>query len=144
MSPQWLEKRKETAETQNLGRLPTEAKDPDYPTFWAAARQIVEQVYQVLVPGGHAIFVTKRFVRNKQIVEFSQQWADLCQAVGFELIHWHKAWLVEDRGAQYTLEGDLERHVVKRLSFFRRLHAKKYPHLAIEWEDVTCYVKQVA
>lgn len=110
-------------------------------TFWSAARQIVQQVYQVLKPGGYAIFVTKRFVRDKKIVEFSQQWCQLCESVGFELLHWHKAWLVESRGAQYTLGGGLEKRIVKRFSFFRRLHAQKYPHLEIQWEDILCFRK---
>jgi len=111
-------------------------------TFWAASRQILEQVYQVLAPGGHAIFVCKRFVRAGKIIEFSTQWAHLCEAVGFKWIHHHKAWLVEDRGAQHTLEGGLEKREVRRLSFFRRLHTQKYPHLAILWEDVLCFVKE--
>ena len=111
-------------------------------TFWAASRTILEEVYKVLAPGGHCIFVCKRFVRNKKIVEFSTQWAHLCEAVGFKWIHHHKAWLVEDRGAQHTLEGGLEKREVRRLSFFRRLHTQKYPHLAILWEDVLCFVKE--
>ena len=111
-------------------------------TFWAASRQILEQVYEMLAPGGHAIFVCKRFVRDKKIVEFSTQWAHLCEAVGFKWIHHHKAWLVEDRGAQHTLEGGLDVRQVKRMSFFRRLHAAKYPHLEILYEDVLCFVKE--
>jgi len=110
-------------------------------TFWSAARAILQQCYQVLAPGGVAIFVTKRFVRDKKIVEFSQQWADLCQSCGFELIEWIKAWLVEERGTQYDLTGEAHTKTVKRFSFFRRLHVKKYPHLAIEWEDVLIFRK---
>jgi len=113
-------------------------------TFWGAAKTIVEQVYDILVPGGHCIWVTKRFVRDKQIVEFSEQWAALCQSVGFELVHWHKAWLIEDRGAQYDLFGELQEKTVKRMSFFRRLYEAKYPENAIDWEDVICFVKPSA
>lgn len=105
-------------------------------TFWSAARTIVEQTYQVLAPGAVAVWVCKRFVRNKAIVNFSAQWAELCESVGFETTEWIKAWLTEDRGAQYTLSGDLEERQVKRCSFFRRLHESKYPDLAIDWEDV--------
>jgi hypothetical protein len=110
-------------------------------TFWAASREILEQVYRILAPGTHAIFVCKRFVRNKKIVEFPTQWAHLCEAVGFKWIHHHKAWLVEDRGAQHTLEGGLERRIIRRFSFFRLLHFHKFPKLAIEYEDVLCFVK---
>jgi uncharacterized Zn finger protein (UPF0148 family) len=110
-------------------------------TFWSAAKKILLQCHAVLLPGGVAIFVTKRFVRDKKIIEFSQQWADLCQSCGFELIEWIKAWLVEERGTQYDLEGKAHTKTVKRFSFFRRLHAQKYPHLAIEWEDVLIFRK---
>jgi len=130
----------------NLSCVPsgnsTQKQKETLSTFWAASRQLLEQVYQVLAPGGHAIFVCKRFVRNKEIVDFPLQWARLCEAVGFTWIHHHKAWLVEDRGAQHTLEGGLEKRVVKRLSFFRRLHSQKYPHLEILYEDVLCFVKE--
>jgi len=109
-------------------------------TFWGAAREILEQVYKVLAPGAHAIFVCKRFVRDGKIVEFSTQWAQLCEAVGFNWIHHHKAWLVEDRGTQYTLEGKLEKRQVERKSFFRRLaESKGSPR--IDYEDVLCFQK---
>lgn len=109
--------------------------------FWTAARAIVDQVYGVLKPGGHAIWITKRFAKDKKIVEFSQQWEQMCEAAGFQLVHWHKAWLVEDRGTQYGLFGDAHQNVTKRYSFFRRMHARKYPELEIQYEDVICMVK---
>jgi len=104
--------------------------------FWSAARLIVQQTHQVLAPGAVAIWVCKRFVRNKQIVDFSRQWCELCEACGFEITEWIKAWLVEDRGAQWRLDGELEERTVERKSFFRRLHQGKFPELAIDWEDV--------
>jgi len=119
------------------GQLGQESGD----TFWGAARAILLQCYAVLAPGGVAIFVTKRFVRDGKIVQFSQQWADLCQSCGFELIEWIRAWLVEEQGTQYDLMGETHTKTVKRFSFFRRLHAQKYPHLAIEWEDVLIFRK---
>lgn len=104
-------------------------------TFWSASRQIMQQVYAILKPGGVAIWVCKRFVRNKQIVEFSQQWAQLGIACGFEPLEWIRAWLVEDRGAQFALNGDLVKRRVERKSFFRRLaESKGSPR--IDWEDV--------
>jgi len=105
-------------------------------TFWSASRLIVQQLHQVLKPGAYSIWVCKRFVRDKAIVDFPHQWEQLCHSCGFETVEWIRAWLVEDRGNQYTLEGKLETRTVKRLSFFRRLHVQKYPELAIEWEDV--------
>jgi len=119
------------------GQLGTETGD----TFWSAARTILLQLHSVLRPGAHCIFVTKRFVRNKAIVDFSKQWAMLCESCGFKLIHWHRCWMVEEGEAQLDFDGNEHVKTVKHLSFFRRLHARKYPHLAIEWEDVTCYVR---
>jgi hypothetical protein len=105
-------------------------------TFWAAARVIVEQTYSVLSPGGYAAWVTKRFVRNKQIVEFSEQWAQLCEAVGFERVEWIRAMLTEEHGHQLYIFGESHPKGIKRASFFRRLYEKKYPENAIDWEDV--------
>lgn len=109
---------------------------PSPDNFWAAARVIVEQTYSVLSPGGYAAWVTKRFVRNKQIVEFSEQWAQLCEAVGFERVEWIRAMLTEEHGHQLDIFGESHPKGIKRASFFRRLYEKKYPENAIDWEDV--------
>ena len=42
-------------------------------TFWSAARAIVEQLFAVLAPGGHAAWVTKAFVRDGERVDFPDQ-----------------------------------------------------------------------
>lgn len=94
-------------------------------TFWAAARQIMEQCYQALAPGAVAIWVLKGFVRKKKYVDFPDQWRQLGEACGFESLEWIRAWLVEDRGAQWDLWGSLEERTVERKSFFRRLYEKK-------------------
>jgi len=104
-------------------------------TFWSAARTIIEQTHQTLAHDAVAVWVCKRFVRNKAIVDFSAQWAELCEAVGFETVEWIRAWLVEDRGAQWTLEGELDERQVERKSFFRRL-AERNGSPRIDWEDV--------
>jgi hypothetical protein len=75
-------------------------------TFWSASRIILEQLHQVLMPDAHAVFVVKAFVRNKQIVDFPSQWAQLCEAVGFNLVHHHKALLTEEYGTQTTFHGE--------------------------------------
>jgi hypothetical protein len=140
-SPEAILRSMEKANDQTYGDSEGQLGQASGDTFWSASRTIIEQVYQVLRPAAVAIWVCKRFVRGGEIVEFSQQWMQLCESIGFETIEWIKAWLVEDRGAQYTLDGSLEQRQVKRFSFFRRLHAQKYPHLAIEWEDVICLRK---
>jgi hypothetical protein len=112
--------------------------------FWSAARLIVEQVYAVLTPGGHACFVVKDFVRNKKRVEFTRQWAQLCEVVGFRLLHHHRAMLVDEMGEQPTLYADDHaRHLsgrVERKSFFRRL-AEQKGSPRIDWESVLCFEK---
>jgi hypothetical protein len=75
--------------------------EPD--TFWSASRTILEQVVALLRDGAHAIFVTKRYCRNGQIVDFTADWIALCRSVGLTLLHHHKAMLVEHHGTQGLL-----------------------------------------
>lgn len=89
--------------------------------FWTAARQIVEETYKVLAPGAHAIWVIKGFVRKGKYVDFPDQWRQLCEAVGFETLHWHEASLVERSGVQRTFDGHEDEIKVERKSFFRRI-----------------------
>ncbi len=117
---------------RNIGN-PTGA---DQSTFWQACRQVVEQVYRCLEPGGHAIWVTKDFVRKKQIAPFTEQWRELCEAVGFKTLHEHRATVII--GKQHTLEGDVLIHESK--SYFRRVVEKKGTP-RIDWETVWCMVK---
>lgn len=121
----------------NIGNLKT-GED-----FWSASRIILEQLYQVIVPGGHAVFVVKAFVRNKQIVDFPAQWAQLCEAVGFRLVHHHRALLTEEHGTQTTFHGEDKTLTIARKSFFRRLaESKGSPR--IDWESVLCFEKATA
>lgn len=109
----------------------------DRETFWSASRLILQQLHQVIVPGGHAVFVVKAFVRDKQIVDFPAQWAQLCEVVGFRLLHHHRASLVEHSGTQGGFEEDKEIRV-ERKSFFRRL-AEKKGSPRIDHESVLCF-----
>jgi hypothetical protein len=121
---------KYSSEVDNLGNQKGE-------TFWSASRQIIEQLHQVIIPGGHAVFVVKAFVRDKQIVDFPGQWAQLCEAVGFRLLHHHRASLVEHSGTQGGFDEDKEIRV-ERKSFFRRLaESKGSPR--IDHESVLCF-----
>jgi hypothetical protein len=109
--------------------------------FWSAARVIVEQTYQVLAPGAHAVWVVKAFVKNGKLVDFPGQWQALCEAVGFETVHVHRAWLVVDRGTQVDLEGNRHAKKVERKSFFRRLaESKGSPR--IDYEVLLCMEKR--
>ena len=109
-------------------------------TFWQAAKTIVEQCHQILKPGGHAIWVTKRFVRAEKIVDFSHDWARLCESVGFEIVCWHKAMLVKETHHDSLFGGKITKTVARK-SFFRRL-AESKGSPAIDWEDVICMIKK--
>jgi hypothetical protein len=123
---------------QNLGN-PQGAAGLD--TFWAAAREIVAQCFAILKPGGVAIWVVKAYCRDGAIVDFPGQWRTLCEHVGFVTVHEHHAMLVERHGMQGELFGAETEQTTQRKSFFRRLHEKKRPDLAINHETVYCMVK---
>ena len=107
-------------------------------TFWSASRQILEQVFLAVRPGGHAVFVVKAFVRKGKLVDFPGQWRQLCEAVGFRCLHVHRAWLVDDHGTQQRTDGGETRLTKERKSFFRRL-AEKKGSPRIDWEEVQCF-----
>lgn len=105
-------------------------------TFWTAARQIVEQVYMALKPGGYTAWVCGDFVRKGERVFFGRQWMQLCEAVGFEPVEWIIAWKTETKGTQLDIWGNEHQKKVDRVSFFRRLANEKNPDNAILNEDV--------
>ncbi len=108
-------------------------------TFWSASKEIVQGCYELLKPGGHAIWVCKDYVKNKKRVPFSDRWLALCESVGFKLVCRHLAMLVKEHGTQITTHGD-EKITTERKSFFRRLaESKGSPR--IDWEGVICMVK---
>jgi hypothetical protein len=115
----------------NLGN-PTGA---DLDNFWMAARQIIEQVYFILRPGAHAVWVVKGFVKNKQLIDFPGQWAKLCEAVGFETVHEHHAMLVHRHGTSHTLDGGTVDHKTESKSFFRR-NGENQTRAAKYWKDI--------
>jgi hypothetical protein len=103
--------------------------------FWSAARAIVDQVYNLLKPGARSVWVLKAFVKDKAIVDFPGQWQAMCEAAGFQTIHVHKAWLVEDRGVQYDLMGNSTHKKTERKSFFRRNNENK-AKAAVYWDEI--------
>jgi hypothetical protein len=110
-------------------------------TFWEAARQVLASTYALLRDGGHAIFVVKRYVRDGQIVEFSRDWVRLCESVGFELLHWHKAMLVETHTEQGLFGEPVAMYHKSKKSFFRRL-AENRGSPRVDWEDIVCLRKR--
>lgn len=119
---------------ENPGQLGNSTGD----TFWSASRLILEQSHSILAPGAHAIFVVKDFVRNKKIVPFCEQWAELCEKVGFKLVHIHRSWLIERKGAQYRLDGGEDDLSIQRKSFFRLL-AERKGSPKIDFETILCF-----
>lgn len=109
-------------------------------TFWSAARQIVEETYAVLKPGGHAIWICKDYVKKGKRVPFCKQWMQICESVGFKILHWHHAWLIEDYGMQYDLLGEHKTNFRERKGFFRRL-AEKKGSPRIDFEVILCMEK---
>lgn len=108
--------------------------------FWLSARTIIEQVYMVLEPGAHAVWVVKNYVKNKQIIPFCEQWQQMCEAVGFVTLHEHHAMLVRSNGKSIDLEGNVREHIVESKSFFRRI-AEKKGSPKIDFETVLCMEK---
>jgi hypothetical protein len=109
-------------------------------TFWAASKTILDQLYLCIKPQGHAVFVCGDFIRAGKRVHFSQQWATLCESVGFKLLHWHTAHKTERYGTQLNTEGGEEVDEVSRISFFRRLQAKKGGE-TISSEEILCFLR---
>jgi len=79
--------------------------------------------------------VCKDFVRKGQRVPFSDQWQQLCVAVGFEPVERIYAMLVDDHGTQLDIFGNGHARRTERKSIFRRL-AEKKGSPRIDHEDV--------
>ena len=104
-------------------------------TFWHASKQILQQVFNVLRPGVSPYGSLKTYVRDGEIVPFSQQWKTLCEHVGFVTLHEHPALLVERHGTQRQLFGEADtEHQTARKSFFRRMYENAHPENAINLE----------
>lgn len=90
--------------------------------YWGSVALIYQSCFALLPPGGKIILVLKGYVRKGQYVDLPRQTADLLAGLGFRLLHWHRAWLV-DRVAQARFDGGEDRRA--RKSFFRRLQEQK-------------------
>ncbi len=122
---------------KNKGNLGNTSGD----TFWQSSKEIVQGCYDLLRPGGHAIWVVKSYVNKGKIVDFPGRWQVLCKSAGFKTIHAHHALLVEEYGSRMKLNGDEEEIRTEKKSFFRRLcESKGSPK--IDWETILCMVKE--
>jgi len=128
-------------QTDEYGQTEGQMGNETGSTFWAASRQILEEVYKVLAPGGHAIWVLKMFVRSGRLVDFPGQWEALCQSVGFHTVCKHRAWMNKNADImQITLDGDEVSMEKWYKSFFRILCEKKGAP-RIDWELILCMEK---
>jgi len=122
----------------DVGQLANEKGE----TFWQAAQKIVKECYKILPHGGHAIWVTKNYVKGGKEVPFTENWIKLCEHEGFKLVHHHHAMQIESLGTQYNLDGEMIERTVRYASFFRKLCEKKHNSPKILFESVLCMEKQ--
>jgi hypothetical protein len=106
--------------------------------YWEAMQDVYRQCYAVLPVGGHLVLVVKGMIRQGRYVDTPTQTAALLEQVGFVVQHRHHAMLTA-REAQLTLDGREERQ--RHLSFFRRVHARRSAHVAIDYEVILCAEK---
>ncbi len=106
--------------------------------YWEAMQHVYRQCYGVLPVGGHLVLVVKGMIWHGRYVDVPARTAAFLEQVGFVVQHWHQAMLTA-REAQWTLEGREERQ--RHLRFFRRVHARREPHVFIDHEVVRCAEK---
>ncbi len=121
---------------ETAGQLGNQTGD----TFWEAAALIVRQCFDILRPGGHAIWVVKDYVKAKKVVPFCSNWQRLCESIGFRTVCTHRAMLVKTLQDDANLFGAPVKRTKERKSFFRRL-AEKKGSPRIDFEMVICMAK---
>jgi hypothetical protein len=87
-SATWVKAHCGPAATQGYGTSPGQMAEMSMQanTFWEAARDVVRECHAILKTGGYAAWIVKRFVRDKQIVLFDEDWRKLCEYCGFETV----------------------------------------------------------
>jgi len=92
-------------------------------TYLGEMLKVYQQCYQVLVPNGLMILVTKDFIRRKKRVPLTEHTIKLCEMVGFKHI------------ATYHRK-------IENPSFWRILYRKRYPDAEqVDEEDITVFTK---
>ena len=119
---QWHTQRDQT----NIGNLGN--------SYWTAIQRVYLECARIMPPAAPMILVLKGYVKDKEYVDLPMQTAQLLDACGFIIRHWHTASLVS-REAQLDLFGGETRRA--RKSFFRRL-AENNGAPPIDYEVVLC------
>jgi len=117
--------------------------------FWNASQEIIQQCYELIKPGGIAIWNVKDYLKNKEVFPFSDKWVEMNESVGFKVVCWHQATLLKvgqdlilgSKNADTFKDGDkVVQDITDRKGFFRRIQERKgFPK--IDWENVICMVK---
>ncbi len=134
---QWPERR---AKGLDYGTTEGNVGNTSGETFWSAARQIVSQCHLLLKPGATTAWVVKSYVKAGKVVPFPDQWAALLESTGFKVTHRIRCHLVSETREADLFGGETVKRT-KKVSFFRRLHEKKRPDLAIDFEEIVVAVK---
>lgn len=121
----------------NISNIGNQSKDE----FWNSSMQVLQRCFGCLKSGAYAIFNVKDFVRNRERVNFCEQWLALCEHVGFVLMHEHRPLLRIERGVQQAIFGEDKTYVTSHKSVFKNIHERKGSP-AIDWEVVYCMRKQ--
>lgn len=108
-------------------------------TYWQAMRQVYEQMYLAMKPGGVAAIVLKDYVCKKKRVPLVDDSLKLLVSLGFEPLERIHAMLVKESTENTLFEGEVT-HTKERKSFFRRL-AEKKGSPRIDWEEVLFVAK---
>lgn len=117
------------------------AKFKDQPeTYWDAALKIATRVYDVLEPGGHAIWVVKDYVENAKRKPFTRDWQKICEKAGFKTVCKHKASVIKHVAMAFDDEMKPTVKISERKGTFRRM-AEKNGSPRIDEELVICMVK---
>lgn len=105
-------------------------------TYLSAMLQVYRELHAILKPGGVCCLVTKNPIKNGEIRRLDEDTIRLMEAAGFTLIERVRAMLTEELGEQMTMDGGSTRIRREHKSFFKRLHDRKRPDLAVDHEDV--------
>ncbi len=117
------------------------AKFKDEPeTYWDAALKIATRVYNVLEPGGHAIWVVKDYVENAKRRPFTRDWRRICEKAGFRTVCIHNASVIKHVASSFDESMEISTTISERKSTFRRM-AEKKGSPRIDEEVVICMAK---
>ncbi len=117
----------------DYGQTPGQIGNESNTTYWQAMRQVYEQCWLALKPGGVMAVVIKDYVKKGRRVPLCDDTWTLLQSCGFEPIERIRAMLVKEQVLPGLFGEVVERK--ERKSFFRRL-AEKNGSPPIDWEEV--------